>query len=110
MKSSDDEYEIRSKFQQKIDYETVLLQQMGRIAQHRSSGDLKQYESSIDTLVLMLPSEVRNKAIVFKKENDISYKIELVGKKKYDILWEYINQLLEDNNLIYHTKYVKSYS
>lgn len=108
--SNDDDYEVRSKFQHKLDYENVILQQMGRIAQYRSSKDIIHYQSSIDTLVIMLPVVLRDKVLAFKKENKISFHINNEGKEKYDLLWEYINQLLEENNLIFHTKYVKSYS
>lgn len=110
MTSTNEEFEIRSKFQQKIDYENVLLQQMGRIAQFRSSDSLKSYEISIETLLLMLPGNLRDEAKKFKKDNGIDRNISNVGKERYDSLWEFINGLLEKNNLIYHTKYVKSYS
>ena len=110
MTSTDDDFEIRSKFQQKIDYESVLLQQMGRIAQFRSSDSLKSYEISIETLLLMLPKSLREQAQEYREKEGISRSISNAGKHKYDLLWEYINELLEENNLIYHTKYIKSYS
>lgn len=108
MKSTD-EYDVQSRFQHKIDYETILLQQMGRIAQYRSSKELKYYQSSIDTLIYMLPLGLRNLALEFKHDNQVVFSMSSEGLNKYDQLWEYINGLLEENNLIYHTKYVKSY-
>lgn len=110
MKSTNDDFDIESRYHNKIDYETILLQQMGRIAQYRSSKELKFYQSSIDTLVYMLPVKLRTQALKYKNDNDIVFNMSSIGLHKYDQLWEYINNLLEENNLIYHTKYIKSYS
>jgi len=108
--SEDDVFEKQSRFQHKLDYENIILQQMGRIAQYRSSKDIIHYQSSIDTLVIMLPNTLRELIHDFKKQENIGFKIKLEGQNKYDLLWEYINKLLEENNLIFHTKYIKSYS
>ena len=110
MKSTDDQFDVQSRFQHKIDYETILLQQIGRIAQYRSSKELIFYQSSIDTLVLMLPSKLRTDALQYKDENNIRFSIDSKGQYNYDLLWEYVSKLLEENNLIYHTKFIKSYS
>lgn len=110
MTSTNDEFERQSKFQQKLDYESIIIQQMGRIAQFRSSDSLKSYEISIETLILMLPDNLRVEAKEFMKEKGIDRNISNVGKQNYDDLWEFVNRLLEENNLIYHTKYIKSYS
>jgi len=108
--SNDDTFEIQNRFQHKLDYENIILQQMGRIAQHRSNKDLIHYQASIDTLVIMLPSVLREKVFEYKEDEGIGFSINTEGKTKYDLLWEYINKLLEENNLIFHTKYIKSYS
>jgi len=110
MKSIDNDFDIQSRFQHKIDYESILLQQIGRIAQFSSVNDLENYERSIDTLLLMLPRQLRDNAKQFKKDNDITFSRSDLGKKNYDKLLEHISILLEENNLIYHTKYIKSYS
>jgi len=108
--SNEDNFEVQNRFQHKLDYENIILQQMGRIAQHRSNKDLIHYQASIDTLVIMLPSILRDKVLEYKEAEGIGFSIKTEGKIKYDLLWEFINKLLEENNLIFHTKYIKSYS
>jgi len=84
-----------------VNYEGLLNQQLGRIAYFRSNNSsyktIEKYEEAVDTLILMLPSKLRKKALQFKKKHNIEYNISREGKKNYDKLWEYCNQIMEEN-------------
>ena len=104
------EYERQEKYQKPIDYETILGHQMSRIAQYRSNKERELYEESVDTLLIMLPKNLRDKGMELKTKENIHYDISENGKKKYDMLWIHINESLEEHNLIYKTSYLKTYS
>ena len=110
MTSSDEpSYTSYNKYQKGIDYEQLLLQQMGRIAQYRSSKQLIMYEEAVDTLVLMLPVEMQETALKYKKDENICFGISQQQKDGYDRLWRFITKLLSEANLIYRTSYIKTY-
>ena len=109
MTSEEDKYTIIDKFQKAMDYEQVLNMQIARISQYMSSKDIELYEESVDTLILMLPEELRHDALAYKKENNINYLLSTEGKKKYDDLWVFVNKLLENHNLIFRTSFTKTY-
>lgn len=104
------EYDKQEKYQKPVDYEIILGQQMSRISQFRSNKDIEMYEESVDTLLLMLPKKLRDQAIKYKRDNNIEYNVANNGKKKYDDLWVFINDLLEEANIIFKTSYIKTYS
>jgi hypothetical protein len=106
---STDNYTREYKYQKGIDYEQLLLQQMSRIAQYRSQKKLELYEESIDTFILMLPLELQDKALSYKKEEEITFGISKKQKQSYDDLWRFCNKLLSQANLIYRTSYIKTY-
>jgi len=90
-----------SKFQNIINYENLLGQQINRIAEARTKKHLETYEEAVDTLVFMLPSKMRQDAVRFKDEHGIQYDMSYAGKMKYDKLWMHCNKLLEEGNLIF---------
>jgi len=87
-----------------INYEGILGAHINRIAMYRDS-DLKRYCSSIETLILMLPLELRSMSLQYLAQLGLrrgSY-LGLTEEKlqRYDELWVYINEILEKNNMIF---------
>jgi len=107
--SVDGSYTVRDKYQKSIDYEQILFNQMNRIAQFRSNKDVDHYEFSIDTLIFMLPHELREKVLEYKHNNNIDYNTTKEGVIRYDDLWRFVNSVLEESNLIFRTSYIKTY-
>lgn len=107
--SSDGSYTIRDRYQKSIDYEQILFNQMNRIAQFRSNKDVDHYEFSIDTLIFMLPRELRERVMMYKKDEGIVYNTTKEGIVRYDDLWRFVNNVLEESNLIFRTSYIKTY-
>jgi len=103
------EYDREEAYRQQIEYETLLNQQIGRIAQFRSNKQWEEYEESIETLILMLPAKLREDANKFKEENKIEYDLSLAGRKRYDNLWRFCNRIMEESNLSFKTRYIKTY-
>jgi len=105
--TSTDEYTISEKYRKPLDYEKLLLDQISSISHYRNERKYQNYIVSIETLIIMLPNELRKTVMVYKKDNEIVYS--LGNKDKYDNLWLYINQLLEENNIIFKTSFIKTY-
>ncbi|RLF35431.1 MAG: hypothetical protein DRN08_03070 [Thermoplasmata archaeon] len=102
-------YEKQDRYHGFINYESILMQQLNRIAKYRSDKKIELYEQSVDTLIYMLPQDMREKAMEYKKKHDIRYEITQQGIQKYDDLWRYCNELLENANLIFKQSYIKTY-
>jgi len=89
-----------------IEYEGILSTHITHIAQYRDRN-LKQYASSIETFVLMCPKGIRDKGL--KKLTELGLKrceyegIATSRMRLYDDLWVFVNELLEDSNLIFKT-------
>jgi len=107
-----DEYIKKEKYQQSIRYEDIIAGHISAIAKYRDEKT-KQYASSVETLILMCPKEIRKDG--FKKMEELKIircdydNINNDKKRQYDDLWQYINELLEDQNLIFKTGYIKTY-
>lgn len=80
-----------------INYENILANQINRIAERRSNKEIEKYEESVDTLIFMLPLKIRKDALKYKKDHDIKYGISATDKAKYDDLWQYVNELMENS-------------
>lgn len=108
MSSSD--FERQEKYQKPVDYEQNLLQQMGRIAQYRSNNEFVKYIQGLTALIIMLPKDMREKSLSHKQDLGITFQVNIEGIEKYDQLWIFVNELLEEANLIYRMSYIKTYS
>ena len=110
--TDDNSFVKQHKYQQGLAYENVLTNYISYIANLRVN-DPKKYASSIETLILMCPKDIR--VLCFDKMIDLgiercSYLSMNADKmSKYDRLWEYINTVLEDKNMIFKTSYIKTY-
>ena len=93
----------RSYYRGVVNYEAILAKQISRVAEYRSEKNIPLYEESVDTLILMMPLEMRNKALEYKKKHNIVYGGDNNGKALYDDLWQFSNELLERGNLIFKT-------
>jgi hypothetical protein len=100
------DFEHASKFKSELNYELILGKQINRVALFRDIN-IKQYASSIDTLIIMLPEELRNNARKMQTKLGIEPSnydgMNSEKLKKWDELWTFINLDLEDHNLIFKT-------
>lgn len=103
------EFEKQPVYKQQLDYESVLVQQMNRISQALSNKDDEKFYAGVDTLVCILPRDLRERAIEFKNNNKIVYDVSHRGKQLYVDLWQYCNNLLEDSGMIFKTRYIKTF-
>jgi len=113
MTENDISYEKEERYRGRIEYESILGQHIFKISQYRDK-DLKQYASSIETFILMCPLEIRKKGLDKLRnlglENCNYNSMNEDRMKKYDELWIYVNELLETENLIFKSSYIKTYS
>lgn len=88
-------------FRQPINYENgVLLTKIRDISQWRDT-DIKAYESAVVTFALLLPGDLRKKALEFWNHGTVHEDLTMDGKKDFDDLFVYILQLLEDHNICF---------
>ena len=89
-----------------LNYEGILSAHITRLMQNRDTNP-KQYVSGIETLIIHTPKIVRAKAL--KKIQDLGLQLRAYGELSaqrlcvYDDLLIYINEELEDVNLIFRT-------
>lgn len=99
-----DEWEDKKFYRKELPIEPILGGQLTRIAVYRDTN-LKQYASSIDTMILLCPDVIRKEMAKKRSELNLSScEYENINPDKmrlYDDLWALINNELEIRNLIY---------
>jgi len=100
MKRGYEEITDRQYYKQ-VNYENVLSAQLNRIADFYTKRNFGGFVSGVDALVIMMPSDMRKKALDFKKDHSITQGQSESNVKVYCDLWMYCNQLLEEGNLIF---------
>lgn len=95
------ETESKRIYRQPLNYENaVLLAKIRDISLWRDTT-IKAYESGVMTLVLLLPQELRKKALGFWEHGTVHEDLTNDGKKDFDNLFVYILTLLEDYNICF---------
>lgn len=105
-----EEYFVEDSYKGQIDAEGLLIMHMNRLSVYRDS-DLKRYCSGIETLILICPRQIREKAFGKLAElglhrgryQNITEEMQVT----YDDLLIFINELLEKHHMIWKTKTVK---
>ena len=82
--------------------EAIVAGQINRIMEFRSKKLFECYEESVDALIDLLPPEIEEAILVFKKENDISFSNTVDGKDKYVMLFREIKKQLSRCNIVWH--------
>ena len=98
--------EQETKYKGELHYELILGRQINRIAIFREVN-IKQYASAIDTLIIMLPKDLRRTAKQKREKLDLKI-VDYNGindekQGKYDELWETVNVSLDDRGLFFKT-------
>lgn len=88
-------------YYKQVNYENVLSAQLNRIADFYTKRNYGCFVSGIDALVIMMPSDMRERALKFKLEHKIHPGQSEINIRMYTELWMYCNQLLEEGNLIF---------
>lgn len=107
--SEESEYEKQPIYKQPLDYESVLVQQMNRIATALSNNDNEKFYAGVDTLICILPRDLRHMALEYKKNNNIIYDLSMDGKRLYIDLWQYCNNIMEEGGMIFKLRYIKTF-
>lgn len=107
-----EEYFVDDTYKNQLDAEGLLLMHMNRIAIYRDT-DMRRYCSSVETLILMCPRNIRERGL--NKLNELSL---LRGRYSsitddrmvvYDDLLVYVNEQLEKQRMIWKRKTTKTY-
>jgi len=88
-------------YRQPLNYENGVLLPLIRDIAYWRVTNVKAYENGIQTLMLLLPDELRNQVINFWNKGSIYQDLTGDGKKDFDDLYVYILQILENNNICF---------
>jgi len=96
----DENYGIK-KYRETINYENgVILPKIREVSLWRDT-DIKAYQSGVYTLILLLPDDLRKKALNFYNNNHIKMDLTEDGKRDHDDVFVFILQLLEKNGIVF---------
>ena len=88
-------------FRQPINYENgVLLPKIKDISLWRDTN-IKAYESGVITMAILLPKELREKALDFLGNDTTAEDLTKDGKQNFDRAFVFILELLEENNICF---------
>jgi hypothetical protein len=105
-----EDYISEESFKGQLDAESLLIMHMNRLSIYRDS-DIKRYCSGIETLMIMCPRNIREKAFTrlteLKLQRAHYSNVTPEMLITYDDLVIYINELLEKAHMIWKTKTIK---
>ena len=109
----DDEILIDDSYKGQVDAEGLLLTHLNRVCQFRDVSH-KQYCSSIETLILVCPRKVRDKALQYMNDNNLQHgdysNITLEKLLAYDRLLMFVNEQLETKEkMIWKKRSIRTY-
>ena len=100
-------------FKSQLDAEALLLMHMNRIAINRDTN-IKQYCSSVETLLLISPRSVRDRGFEYMNQHSIvrGRYGSITDEKviQYDDLLIYINEQLEKQRMIWRKRQVRTFA
>ena len=88
-------------FRQPLNYENGVILPLIRDIAYWRVGNVKSYEMGIQTLMLLLPKDLRKDVLSFWNRGTIHEDLTGDGKCDFDDLYVYILKLLEDNNICF---------
>jgi hypothetical protein len=96
----------RSEYRGMLNYEGIIGGHIQKVMQYRDTS-LKQYCSSVETLIIHCPRQIRTKSYIRLHDLGLQRGSYLgITEDRliiYDDLLIYVNELLEDANLIFRT-------
>lgn len=109
----EDDVFIDDSYKGQVDAEGLLLTHLNRVCQFRDNN-LKQYCSSIETLILVCPKKVRERGLLYMDEHKLPHgeysNITTDKLKDYDALLSFIAEQLETKEkMIWKKRSIKTY-
>jgi len=88
-------------FRQPLNYENGIILPKIREVSYWRDTDIRAYESGVLTLALLLPHDLRKKALEFYNNNGIKEDLTKDGKKDFDDMFVYLLELLEMHGIAF---------
>jgi hypothetical protein len=82
--------------------ESLVAGQINRILEFRSKKIFEYYEEAVEALIDLLPPEIEQTILIYKKNNNINYDLSVEGKNRYVDLFREIKKQLNDCNIVWH--------
>jgi len=95
------ENESKRIYRQPLNYENGIILPLIRDCCVTRSGNPKAFQVNVQSLSLVLPKDLRDKAFEFWNRETIRHDLTDVGREKFDEYFMYILKLLEDHNICF---------
>ena len=92
---------LKREYKQFIPIENLVAAQINRIAEYRSKMLWEHYIYSVEMLVDLLPPDVEETVLEYKKEHNIVFNLSEKGKQSYVALFRFIKKQLTDQNIVW---------
>jgi hypothetical protein len=94
--------ETSSSYRNILPIESLVAGQINRCMEFLSKKLTEFFIESVEGLILLLPPEIEDSILTFKKENEIFYSNTVEGKEKYMLLFREIKKQLTNQNIVWH--------
>lgn len=101
MEKNQEFVDFKKEYKQFVPIEALVAAQINRIAEYRSKDITDLYEESVDMLIDLLPPELEEQALDYKKKYIIVYDLSQAGKELWVALFRYIKKLLAKENIVW---------
>ena len=97
-----DQEDFKREYRQFVPIENLVTGQIGRIAEYRSKKLWEFYIEAVEMLIDLLPPDVEETVLQFKKTNNIEYDLSNEDKRLYVLLFRYIKKQLTTKNIVWN--------
>lgn len=96
------EIEISQGYRNILPIEAIVAGQINRVMEFRSKKQTEFFEESVEGLIDLLPPEIEESILDYKKQNNINFDLSVAGKEKYVMLFREIKKQLSNQNIVWH--------
>ena len=96
----DDIYQQKT-YKDGLPIERLAENQINRVMEYRSKKLIEYFEESVDALIDLLPPEVEQTILDYKRNHNIEYNLTLEGKEKYILLFREIKKQLCSEGIVW---------
>ena len=93
--------EVKKEYRQGIPIESLVTSQINRIMEYRTKRLTEYFIESVEALIDLLPPEMEETVVEYKKNNMITFDVSPQGKTNYINLFRFIKKQLTQENIVW---------
>jgi len=91
----------KREYRQFVPIENLVTGQIGRISEYGSKKMWEYWIESIERLIDLLPPDVEDRVLEYKKNNNVVFNLSDKGRERYRLLFRFIKQELTNDNIVW---------